>query len=69
MIDFTLSQLLMRVCAVLFVSTLQGCALAAVAGALASQPEAGSQQIAQLMREARPEAFANETNQFERSVP
>lgn len=42
---------------------------AAVAGALASQPEAGSQQIAQLMREARPEAFANETNQFERSVP
>jgi len=42
---------------------------AAVAGALASQPEAGSQQIAQLMREARPEAVANETNQFERSVP
>jgi transcriptional regulator len=42
---------------------------AAVAGALASQPEAGSRQIAQLMREARPEAFANETNQFERSVP
>jgi len=41
----------------------------AVAGALASQPEAGAQQIAQLMREARPEAFANETNQFERSVP
>jgi transcriptional regulator len=42
---------------------------AAVAGALASQSEAGSQQIAQLMREARPEAFANETNQFEGSVP
>jgi transcriptional regulator len=42
---------------------------AAVAGALASQPEAGSQQIAQLMREARPEAFANEMNRFERSVP
>jgi len=41
----------------------------AVAGALASRPEAGAQQIAQLMREARPEAFANETNQFERSVP
>jgi transcriptional regulator len=41
----------------------------AVAGALASQPEAGSQQIARRMREARPEAFANETNQFERSVP
>src|ERR1700726_580142 len=32
---------------------------AAVGGALASQPEAGSRQIAQLMREARPEAFAN----------
>jgi transcriptional regulator len=41
----------------------------AVAGALASQSEAGSQQITQLMREARPEAFANETNRFERSVP
>jgi transcriptional regulator len=42
---------------------------AAVAGALASRPDAGSQQIAQLMREARPQAFANETNRFERSVP
>ena len=30
---------------------------AAVAGALASQADAGSQQIAQLMREARPQAF------------
>jgi transcriptional regulator len=41
----------------------------AVAGALGSQPDAGSQQIAHLMREARPEAFANEMNRFERSVP
>jgi transcriptional regulator len=41
----------------------------AVAGALASQSEVSSQQITQLMREARPEAFANETNRFERSVP
>jgi transcriptional regulator len=48
---------------------------AAVAGALASQADAGAQQIAQLMKEARPQAFAgeaafaNEPNQFERSVP
>lgn len=34
MIDFTLSQLLMRLCAVLVVSTLQGLAIAATAGAL-----------------------------------
>ena len=42
---------------------------AGVAGALASQTGAGSQQIAQLMRDARPSAFANETNGLERSVP
>ena len=42
---------------------------------LASQADAGAQQIAHLMREARPnafadqEAFANETNQLERTVP
>ena len=48
---------------------------AAIAGSLASQTGAGSQQIAQLMRDARPnafsngEAFANETNGLERSVP
>ena len=42
---------------------------AAVAGALGSQTDAGAQQIAQLMREARPQAFANETNGLERSVP
>ena len=34
MIDFTLSQLVMRICAVLFVSTLQGVTIAAVALAL-----------------------------------
>jgi transcriptional regulator len=42
---------------------------AAVAAALSSQTEAGAQQIAQLMRESRPQAFANETNGLERSVP
>jgi transcriptional regulator len=48
---------------------------AAVAGALASQRDVGSQQIAQLMKEARPQAFAdeqafaNDTNRLERSVP
>jgi transcriptional regulator len=42
---------------------------AAIAGALASQGDAGSQQIAGLMRETRPQAFADETNKLERSVP
>jgi transcriptional regulator len=42
---------------------------AAIAGALASQAAAGAQQIAHLMKEARPQAFANETNQLERNVP
>jgi transcriptional regulator len=42
---------------------------AAVAGALSSQTDAGPQQIAQLMRDARPQAFANETSRLERSVP
>jgi transcriptional regulator len=48
---------------------------AAVAGALASQTDADAQQIAHLMKAARPnvfanqEAFANETNQPERTVP
>ncbi|MBR0693015.1 FMN-binding negative transcriptional regulator [Bradyrhizobium lablabi] len=42
---------------------------AAVAGALAAQPDAGAQQIAQLMRQARPDVFATETNELERSVP
>jgi transcriptional regulator len=42
---------------------------AAIAGSLASQADAGAQQIAHLMKEARPQAFANETNQLERSVP
>jgi transcriptional regulator len=48
---------------------------AAVAGALSAQIDAGAQQIARLMSEARPkafsseEAFANETNRLERNVP
>jgi transcriptional regulator len=42
---------------------------AAVAGALGSQTDAGAQRIAQLMREARPQAFAGEMNGLERSVP
>jgi transcriptional regulator len=42
---------------------------AAVAGALSSQTGAGAQQISQLMRDARPLAFATETNRLERSVP
>jgi transcriptional regulator len=42
---------------------------AAVAGALSSQTGAGAQQISQLMRDARPQAFATETNRLERSVP
>jgi len=48
---------------------------AAIAGSLASQADAGAQHIANLMRQARPdvfasqEAFANETNQPERTVP
>lgn len=42
---------------------------AAIAGALASQIDPGSQAIAGLMRQARPDAFADETNKLERSVP
>ena len=42
---------------------------AAIAGSLAAQAAAGAQHIAHLMREARPNAFANETNQPERTVP
>jgi transcriptional regulator len=43
---------------------------AAVAGALASQADMSSQQIARLMREARPQAFTDidETNRLERSA-
>jgi transcriptional regulator len=40
---------------------------AAVAGALALRPDPGSQAIAGLMREARPQAFG-ETNRLERSM-
>jgi transcriptional regulator len=42
---------------------------AAVAEALSAQTDVGAQQVAQLMREARPQAFANETNRLERNVP
>jgi len=42
---------------------------AAIAGSLAAQADAGAKHIAHLMREARPQAFANETNQLEGSVP
>jgi transcriptional regulator len=42
---------------------------AAVAGALEQRADTGSQQIADLMRKARPEAFAGETDKLERSVP
>lgn len=40
----------------------------AVSAALASQGDMGAQQIGRLMRKARPEAFADETNGPERSV-
>ena len=42
---------------------------AAVAGHLAAQADAGAQQIAHLMRQARPDVFAIETNELERSMP
>jgi transcriptional regulator len=42
---------------------------AAVAAALASQADPGSQTIADRMRELRPEAFADATHKLERSVP
>jgi transcriptional regulator len=41
----------------------------AVAGVLASQTDADARQIAHLMREARPQAFASKSNELERSVP
>jgi transcriptional regulator len=41
----------------------------AIAESLAAQVDAGAQQIAHLMEQARPQAFANETNQLERTVP
>ncbi|MET0675398.1 MAG: FMN-binding negative transcriptional regulator [Bradyrhizobium sp.] len=42
---------------------------AAIALSLAAQADAGAQQVANLMREARPQAFADETSQLERTVP
>jgi len=41
---------------------------AAVTGALEQRPDTGSQQIADLMRKARPEVFTK-TDKFERNVP
>src|SRR3954470_11883742 len=41
----------------------------AVGNALASQADADAHEIASLMRELRPQAFADETNQLERSAP
>jgi transcriptional regulator len=41
----------------------------AVAVALSGQSDPGSQAIAGLMRQARPDAFSDETNKLERSVP
>lgn len=42
---------------------------AAIAVALSGQSDPGPQAIAGLMRQARPDAFADETNKLERSVP
>jgi transcriptional regulator len=42
---------------------------AAVAGALAQRSDTGSQQIAHLMRKARPQVFAGETDKLERNMP
>jgi transcriptional regulator len=42
---------------------------AAVAEALAAQTDTNAQQIARLMRETRPQAFAHETSRLERSLP
>ena len=41
----------------------------AIGNALASQADADAHEIASLMRELRPQAFGDETNQLERSVP
>jgi transcriptional regulator len=41
----------------------------ALAGSLAVQADTGAQQIAELMKQARPGAFVNATNQLEGSVP
>jgi transcriptional regulator len=42
---------------------------AAVAGALELRADTGSQQIAGLMKQARPQAFANEMNKLEGNTP
>jgi transcriptional regulator len=40
-----------------------------VSSALAAQPDEGSQQIARLMREAKPELFVSEANSPKGSLP
>lgn len=42
---------------------------AAIATSLGAQPDAGAIAIAQLMKQARPQAFADQTSQLERNVP
>ncbi len=42
---------------------------AAVAGAMDERPDSGSQQIANLMRQARPQVFADAANKNERNMP
>jgi transcriptional regulator len=42
---------------------------AAIANALGAQPHPDAREIAQLMQNVRPEAFADETDELERSVP
>jgi len=41
----------------------------AIALSLAAQADTGAKAISQLMKQARPQAFAEETNQLERTVP
>jgi transcriptional regulator len=41
----------------------------AIANALGAQAHADAREIAQLMQDERPEAFASETNMLERSAP
>jgi transcriptional regulator len=42
---------------------------AAIATSLGAQADAGAQQVSQLMKQARPQAFADQTSQLERIVP
>ena len=42
---------------------------AAIATALGAQGDAGAKAISQLMKQARPQAFADQTSQLERNLP